>query len=325
MRAYLQNRQQYVVINNSSSSVLHVTSGVPQGSVLGPLLFLIYVNDLADVIPENVSVRLFADDCIIFKQIVSPRDHIELQQALIAIDNWCEKWGMQLNTQKTVLLRITRKLNPSHCCYSLRNNNIAIVSKYKYLGVTLTSNLSWSTHISDICTSALRKLWFLKRKLKSAPSQTKLLAYNTCVRSKLEYASIIWDPHTKKDILQLERINRKAVRFIFGKYRRIDSPSNLMQLNGICTLEARRKFSRLSFLYNCMAGNIKIDLPDCIKPVATRRTRHGHEFSLTPIFARTNSFKFSYFSKTVEDWNSLPSDIFGSNNFIADLECHLLP
>lgn len=165
IRAYLQNRQQYVVINNSSSSVLHVTSGVPQGSVLGPLLFLIYVNDLADVIPENVSVRLFADDCIIFKQIVSPRDHIELQQALIAIDNWCEKWGMQLNTQKTVLLRITRKLNPSHCCYSLRNNNIAIVSKYKYLGITLTSNLSWSTHISDICTSALRKLWFLKRKL----------------------------------------------------------------------------------------------------------------------------------------------------------------
>lgn len=324
IQAYLQDRRQYVVIGNSSSTVLRVSSGVPQGSVLGPLLFLIYVNDLASLIPENVSVRLFADDCVIFKQISSPCDHVALQDALIAIDNWCQNGGMQLNTNKTVLLRITRKLSPSQFHYTLRGTNINNVDKYKYLGVTLSSKLTWSTHITDITTSALRKLWFLKRKLASAPSRTKILAYNACVRSKLEYASIIWDPHTKKDIMNLERINRKAVRFIFGKYRRFDSPTTLMQLNDISTLEARRKFSRLSFLYNCLCGIVKIDLPDCVKPLSVRRTRHGHEHALTPIFARSNAFKYSFFPRTVDDWNCLPCDIFHSNKFLGDLERHLL-
>lgn len=324
IQAYLQDRRQYVVIGNSSSTVLRVSSGVPQGSVLGPLLFLIYVNDLASLIPENVSVRLFADDCVIFKQISSPCDDVALQDALIAIDNWCQNGGMQLNTNKTVLLRITRKLRPSQFHYTLRGTNINNVDKYKYLGVTLSSKLTWSTHITDITTSALRKLWFLKRKLASAPSRTKILAYNACVRSKLEYASIIWDPHTKKDIMNLERINRKAVRFIFGKYRRFDSPTTLMQLNDISTLEARRKFSRLSFLYNCLCGIVKIDLPDCVKPLSVRRTRHGHEHALTPIFARSNAFKYSFFPRTVDDWNCLPCDIFHSNKFLGDLERHLL-
>lgn len=165
--------------------MLPVTSGVPQGSVLGPLLFLIYINDLAEVIPDDVSIRLFADDCVVFKKISTENDHASLQAAIVAIHNWCVNYGMALNSEKTVLLRVTRKKCPSVFTYHLNEDSIKEVDKYKYLGVTLTSNLSLGVHISEICVPAFQKLSFLKRKLNNATSTVWLLAYNACVRSKL--------------------------------------------------------------------------------------------------------------------------------------------
>lgn len=137
--AYLTDREQFVDAQNCSSGARPVSSGVPQGSVLGPLLFLIYVNDIIDVIPANVSIRLYADDSVIYKEIVSHDDHEELQRCLVAISEWCLNWGMQLNAEKTVLLRVTRKKSPSEFHYQLENRTVAEVCKYKYLGVTLTN------------------------------------------------------------------------------------------------------------------------------------------------------------------------------------------
>lgn len=159
--------------------------------------------------------------------------------------------------------------------------------------MTVTNKLPWSEHILDIASSALWKLWFLKRKLKHAPVSTQMLAYNTCIRSKLEYAAKVWDPHYKKNVMQLERVQRKAIRFIFGRYKRHDLPSLLMQKYHVPTLEARRKIS-LGFLHNCLAGKTKLILPNCIKPLTTRTTRHSHEYSLSPIFARTDAHKYFF-------------------------------
>lgn len=107
--AYLRDRRQFVQVSDHSSELLYVTSGVPQGSVLGPLLFLVYINDLADLINNGVCIRLFADDCVVFKEISAPNDHVLLQENLQAIGDWCIRWDMELNTEKSVLLRITRK------------------------------------------------------------------------------------------------------------------------------------------------------------------------------------------------------------------------
>lgn len=215
IRAYLSNRKQYVDINGCFSHSLAVTSGVPQGSVLGPLLFLLYINDLVSVIPEAVSVRLFADDCIVFREIRSPDDCVVLQESLFQIERWCEEWGMMLNAAKCAFLRITRKKVFFRSHYFLQNTAITDVAEYKYLGITLNSTLTWSSHVSRICSAAFTKLCFLRRKLRHAPSHVKLLAYNTFVRAKLEYASVVWDPPLKKDIYMLELVQRKAVRFIF--------------------------------------------------------------------------------------------------------------
>lgn len=320
IRAYLNNRKQYVDINGCFSNFLAVTSGVPQGSVLGPLLFLLYINDLADVVPETVFIRLFADDCVVFREIRSPDDCEVLQESLVAIESWCEQWGMMLNAGKCAFLRTMRKKHFFNFQYFLQNTCIADVGEYKYLGLTLNSNLSWSSHVKRICSAAFTKLCFLRRKLRHSPSHVKLLAYETFVRAKLEYASMIWDPHLKKDIYMLELVQRKAVRFIFNKYGRYDSPSKLMTDNGIQTLAVRRRLARLLFLNNIATSKVKITPSTMIKPLSTRRTRHMHAHSFQPIFAKTNQFKHSFFPRTISEWNALPEAVIQAKNFSQALQ-----
>lgn len=168
-----------------SSPILSVTSGVPQGSVLGPLLFLIYCNDIADVIEAPVNIRLFTDDYIIFKDINTVNDQLYLHLALNIILEWSKKWGMKLNTDKYVLLCITNKKLPLKFSYSIGQDPLAEVSEYKYLGITITNNLNWNSHIAATASSAFRKLCLLRHKLKHASHKVKPLAYAPFIRPKL--------------------------------------------------------------------------------------------------------------------------------------------
>lgn len=134
-----------------------------------------------------------------------------------------------------------------------------------------------------------------------------MLAYTSIVRPKLEYACIIWDPYTKTNIHALEMIQHKAVRFVYSKYRSSDSPTQLMRDHNIPTLELRRKIQRLKFLYLLKNNKLSMRPEQYIQPLTARRTRHRHADSLTPFNARTNIFKFSFFPRTVTEWNQLPA------------------
>lgn len=302
---YLMNREQYVLIDGHASSCLPVTSGVPQGSVLGPLLFLLYINDIVTVVTPTTHVRLFADDCILFREISSMQDQIELNTNLDNIYSWCRDWGMVVNAEKTVSLRITRKKSPFQFQYTLGSCAVNQVNSFKYLGVTFTSNLSWNLHIENICSSAFRKLCFLRHKLRNSPPSVKLLCYHSYVRPKLEYAAVVWDPYTKNNIDKLEKIQRKAVRFIFSKFRRTDSPSELMIANNIPKLQLRRQKFRLDFLCSLTKHELAIDPSLYISALTTKHTRHHNPRSLTPYQAHTDTYKFSFFPRTVAEWNSI--------------------
>lgn len=200
---------------------------------------------------------------------------------------------------------ITRKKYPLHYAYSLGSSTVKQVNNYKYLGVTFTANLSWNSHIDNICASAFRKLCFLRHKLRNSPPNVKLLCYQSYIRPKLEYACVVWDPYTKCNIDKLERIQRKAVRFIYSKFRRTDSPSELMSANNIPLLQSRRRQLRLDFLSSLINHRFAIDPSLYLTPLSTRNTRHHQPNSLTPYFAKTDTYKFSFFPHTVSEWNSL--------------------
>lgn len=216
---------------------------------------------------------------------------------------------MQLNAAKSVFMKITNKKLVHSFPYTLPSHPLVEVTEYKYLGVTITNNLSWNSHIANTCSSSYRKLGLLRHKLKNVPAKVKQLAYYSLIRPKLEYACTVWDPYTKKNIVALEAIQRKAVRFMFSKYRTSDSPSILMNENSIPQLQIRRKIQRLKYLFLLKNNKLAMSPEPYLTPLTTRPTRHHHAQSVTPYQAKINAFKYSFFPRTVEEWNKLPSDV----------------
>ena len=143
-----------------------MVSGVPQGTVLGPLLFLLHMNDLPSVVSSKV--RLFADDCLIYRNIKNKEDQIALQKYLNLLENWGNTWGMRFNVAKCNIMRVSRTRDPKLFNYSLTGQVMEEVMDAKYLGVTLSNDLEWSKHITNKANS---KLSFLHRNLKGCPEK----------------------------------------------------------------------------------------------------------------------------------------------------------
>ena len=188
-----------MVLDGQASDPVVVLSGVPQGSVLGPVLFLIFINDL----PDNIrsSVRLFADDCVLYSNINSLSDCQILQEDLNSLAQWETDWQMKFNVAKCLSIRVTRHLpsNQIHFNYSLHQQTLEQVRSAKYLGLTITDDLEWGQHISEISCKATKTLGFLRRNLALAPRPTKEVAYKTLVRPQLEYAAPIWHPYNETE------------------------------------------------------------------------------------------------------------------------------
>ena len=164
IKDFLTNRTQKVVLNNVTSSSVDVLSGVPQGSVLGSLLFLLYINDLPSSVSSNV--KLYADDTLVYRIIHTPEDIATLQRDLDILSKWAKKWLMSFNLFKYMHLTITRKTHPLPSRYSICDSVIEQSNSAKYLGVTITNNLSWTEHINKITNKANSTRAFLQRNLK---------------------------------------------------------------------------------------------------------------------------------------------------------------
>lgn len=310
--SYLSSRYQYVQIGDSASHLSSVVSGVPQGSVLGPLLFIIYLNDLQFDCP--VRFRFFADDCVVYLPIESVNDQKVLNKYLTAVSNWCADWNMSLNTTKCRQMTITHKKFPFQYAYQINNVELEVVNEFKYLGVTMTSNLTWNKHIQNITSSALRRLWLLRHRLQHCTSRTKTVAYTTLVRPLLEYADVVWDPHTKTDSAMLERVQKKALRFIHNAYSRRVSVTELRRRSDLPTLESRRKLHRLKILHSIVNGYSKLDFNTYLEFNMSRPTRNKHNKTILMPFTRTNAHRLSFFPRTIAEWNTLPRDVTNLTN-----------
>ena len=213
MESWLCGRTQTVVVNGSQSSPVTVTSGVPQGTVLDPLMFLLYINNIGlQITPE---LGLFADDSVLYGVVNNISSAEVLQSDLNKLVVWSEKWQMAFNASKSFLLRVTRfRDNVVNYTYTMMGQPITPVTQHKYLGVELESKLTWNEHISAITGRANSSLGFLTGNLHNCPEQIKTQAYYSLVRPHLEYACSVWDPHTQKNIQSIEKVQRRAARFV---------------------------------------------------------------------------------------------------------------
>ena len=304
---FLSQRFQRVVCKGHHSEWAPVLSGVPQGSVIGPILFLVYINDL----PEHVgaTVRLFADDTMMYMAMTGARDAASLQQDLDHLAAWEEKWQMKFHPEKCSVIRITRKQSPDIYNYQLHGHILKTETDSKYLGVTINNKLCWNNHISNICNKANSSIGFLRRNLQISQRHIKSNAYTTLVRPQVEYAATVWDPYTKENRDMIEMVQRRAARYVFNNYiREPGVVTAMLQELGWRSLEQRRADIRLVFLYKCIHGLVAVDLSkDLVQQ--TRDSRHSHALSYhVPVETKTYIQK-SFLPRTLLQWNKLPESI----------------
>lgn len=313
--AFLADRVQGVVVEGRRSPEGRVLSGVPQGTVLGPLLFLLYINDLPSVVTSQV--RLFADDCLMYRPIRSMEDQLALQRDLDSLGRWGDTWGMRFNTKKCNIMSLSRGRSPFSHFYTLCGDILSSVQEAKYLGVNLTEELSWSPHVQAISSRANSTLGFLRRNLRRCPAKLKEAGYISLVRSTLEYASPIWDPHLAKDSHIIENIQRRAARFVKGDYRTTSSVTQMLQDLGWQDLKHRRRDLRLALLFKIVTGHVAV-APDEIGLVAAdNRTRANHRFKFRAVGASTTSLRHSFAARTVSEWNNLPASAVDQETPVA--------
>lgn len=309
LKDYLTSRKQRVTLDGKTSSWRDIFAGVPQGSVLGPLLFLIFIDDIVQNI--NCLIRLFADDTSLLLASDVLRQDIALMQTDInRIIDWANKWSVRFNPEKTECLLISRRRVPSQI--KLYFNDLAVeqVNSHKHLGLTLNSNANWNTHLDEIITKANKRLGIM-RNLKYKLSRDALKTiYITYIRSLLEYAAVVWDNIPAYQTQRLERINKTAIRCITGLT--ISAHRNsLYHESGLEPLATRRKFLRLVQFYKIINNLCPQYLSDLLPAPVQARNRYPvrNANNINSIRCNTESFKSSFYPQTVDDWNNLPENV----------------
>ena len=215
---YLTNRYQRVSIKNCYSELLPVVLGVLQGSILGPLLFLVYINDMSSYI-QHSQILKFADDTKCFNHISSISDQNILQEDIDALFTWSRDSDLNFNLKKFVRLSFKSKFNTT---YTMSDTCMPRMDSHKDLGIILSEDLSWGKHYKSITARAYKVLGLIRRIfLPSHSTSTIVKLYVSLVRSQLFYCTQIWRPHLMKDILSIEQVQRHATKYILNDYTRL--------------------------------------------------------------------------------------------------------
>ena len=309
---YLTNREQFTVVNGYSSTSLPVLSGVPQGSVLGPLLFIIYINDVLNQILPDSNINLFADDIALYRTINSPDDYVRLQDDIRSVSCCLGSKYLDLNASKCCYLLLSRKRNHSIPPPILILNDAPLkrVNSYKYLGILISSDLMWSSHISSICSKTRRLTGMLYRQFYKYSSPNTMI-----IRPHLEYACTAWDPFLKKDVNVLEDVQEFALR-VCTKSWDLTYDALLFETH-LPSLAVRRQQAKLCSLYsfiNHLCHFPNAPLENRAHPYATRVSQMH---ALVPIPHHSNQYRGSFFPSAIEVWNKLSPDIQNIQSIVS--------
>lgn len=318
IRSYLSNRQQRVVIEGQNSEWVNINAGVPQGSVLGPLLFLIFINDITqDLACQSF---LYADDTSLLDIVESASDsNHKLNSDLDKISAWSSKWLVTMNASKTRSMTFSAKrVKQVHPQCIMHGELVEEVDVHTHLGLTFASDLSWSNHISNIYLKASKKLNILKSLKFKLNRSTLAIFYKCFVRPNFEYADVIWDNCSEFDSQLLEDLQYDAAKVVTGAMKGT-SRSDLLNELAWEDLLSRRRRHKLILFYKIINGFAPSFLLDLLPPLVSTRSRYplrsADKFSLMP--ARTNRFSNSFFPSTVKCWNSLDDNLRNIDSFLV--------
>ena len=305
-KAFLTGRTHSVKVNGVSSEINAVISGIPQGSVLGPILFIVYINDILDNIASDGF--LFADDTKILRSIKCRDDAIELQSDITALEEWSNKWLLKFNPKKCHVLSLGKIENTMFTMrYEIYGKEMEHVFEEKDLGVTIDSQLTFEDHIAAKVKVANAMVGLIRRSFSYLSCYLFRKLYLALVRPHLEYAQVVWSPHSKKLINMLENVQIRATKLVDG-LSTLDYPARLRKLN-LPTLLHRRARGAMIELYKHFTVYSKETLSDAFQP--RQRFTRPHNWQLmerTPKDGVNGIQANSFYFRNARMWNRLPAN-----------------
>lgn len=300
IKNWISNRKFVVKYDSSLSDIHEVSSGVPQGSVLGPCLFNLYTADLATELRKlKVSFQMYADDIKIYGIFDMHDDRTPIQSAIDCVSRWSQKWQLPLAPKKCNALYLG-KYNPK-ADYILENVMIQKVKEVKDLGFIITNNLKFSKHIRIITNSAKRRAFLIFKAMKTRKMKVLLTAYTMYVRSILESGSTVFNPYSKKDINMLENVQAMFTKRLFMRCKLMkynETPNRVVRKRelGLDSLALRRSKADMKLMLGILKGSVEV-LPTDFYTFKATRTRGG-TYKIKVPRARTNVRKYSFSCRT---------------------------
>ena len=306
--SFLSNRYQYVKINNSSSDTHKVTSGVPQGSVLGPTLFIYFINDLPNVITD-ANVKVFADDTKVYKSINENEDSEILQKAIDSMYHWTQKWLLKFNKEKCKILHLGKN-NPCYS-YTIGEDNDKITLETtdleKDLGIFIDPNLDFKKHIKTTVKKASYAGYKILKNFSYKTSNILVPLFKTLVRPILEYGNSVWNNKLKKYTTMIENVQRKFTKHIKG-ISNLPYEDRLKKIK-LPSLEFRQRRGDIIQVFK-IAHNFYDPLStNTIFNFASSSRLRGHNYKISKKFVNKSKYANFFTNSVVNEWNNLPDNI----------------
>ena len=303
LKDFLHNRSQVTRVGDVYSSENCLVSGIVQGSCLGPLLFMIYINDVTDALGSDCTCQLFADDLKLYSVAsIASNNTLVIQDSLDKLCQWSDLWQLTISHKKCSVMSIGCHVNDD--CFKLEGQTVQSVNTVRDLGVHFCSNLTFTSHINAIVAKAHARASLIHKCFLSRDVSTLTKAFVTYVRPILEYATVIWSPYHIGEIAKLESVQRRFTKRLVGlRYMTYSDRINFLELD---SLEERRLRFDLMFAYKILFGLVNVNWCNMFSFNVRTATR-GHSYKLYAETSRVNVRHNFFCNRVVNVWNRLPA------------------
>ncbi len=326
---YLSDRSQYVYVNGSRSTENDIKIGVPQGSILGPILFLLFINDLPNEVKQCIT-NLYADDCMIYVSTESIDDlKCDLQSDLNNVQQWFTNNRLTINTKKSCVMPVGNKNKTNVISKALNvkidDQVLNLCHDVKYLGVTIDEHLKWSKHIDKVYSKLSSKIGLLSRISKFLPSNTLNTLYNTLIKPVFEYCISVWGDCFKKDAIKLQRLQNRAARLVTNNFDYNISGLSIVRDLKWLTVSEVKEYQTSCIMFKSLKGDYPNYIMDKfhsnihVSNVNTRSTQ-ADIFHVPGVLKTTCEQAISY--KGPVCFNNLPLNVRGAEN-LSIFKCRL--